>query len=300
MPSNHKIAIKIEGEIGKHQTLPIDYLINLAKHLQDLIGNIANYDLSSDEPIDLNNFKLELTDFKKGSSVPVFCYSHQIQNTLHSSVLSQRKIVSKKFDELMKISDKSKYLDLKKLYPEPIKRNKITDSLYDFVKSFGTSPATILDDKFKPIYKIKPFKKELHDEIVTEIIKIGEPKKPLEKHVQLARVEIMEGKVKPKVLELFDKKYSHVMFSPEVIIAGNKVYELKFPLSSTMETEEGMIIIENKFLGIYASGASPDEAEEAFNEEFDYLYTRYNELSDKKLTDDVKAIKSFLNHIVKK
>lgn len=300
MSTNNKIAIKIEGEVGKYQTLSIDYLINLAKNLQNLIKDIANYDLPSEEAIDLNNFKLELTDFKKSSSVPVFGFTHNVQNTLQSNVRSQRELVSQKFGELMSISDKSSYLDLMKLYPEPNRRNKITDSLYGFITSLGTSPATILDDNFKPVYKIQPFKKELHDQIVTGIVKDNESKRKLEKHIQLAKVEIIEGKAKPKVLELFDKKYSQVLFSPEVIIIGDKIYELKFPLLCTMDTEEGVIIIENKTLGIYASGNSPDEAEDAFNEEFDYLYTRYNELSDKKLTDDVKAIKSFLNHIVKR
>ena len=121
-----------------------------------------------------------------------------------------------------------------------------------------------------------------------------------EKHFQLAKVEITEGKTKPIVVWLFDKKYHHVEFAPEVIIAGDKIYELKFPLLSTMDTEDGQIKIENKMLGIYAFGSTPEEAEQMFSEEFDYLYKRYNELSDVQLTEDVKAIKSFINHIIKK
>lgn len=295
-----KISIKIGGEVGKYNTLPVDYLVNLAKHLQDLIQDIANYDLPSDEPIDLNNFKLELSKFGKGSAVPTFIFTHNVQNTIITDVEMQREVVTEKFSELMSISDVGDYLQLRKQYPEPAKRNKITHSLYEFVNSVGDSPASILDNRNKPLYKIRPFQKNIHDKIITEIIKSEAEKKAPEKHIQLAKVEVIEGKARPKVLELFDRKYNHVEYAPEVIVVGEKIYELRFPLLCTMETEEGQIRIENKMLGIYAFGSTPDEAELMFSEEFDYLFERYNELADNKLTEDVKAIKSFLNHIIKK
>ncbi|HSH65814.1 MAG TPA: hypothetical protein VLB84_08455 [Bacteroidia bacterium] len=299
MNTDKNITIKIEGEIGKYQTIPIDYLIDLSKELQNLLKTIAHYDLPSDEPIDLNNFTIELADFKKGSSIPSFCFTHKIQNTVASNVLAQRDIVSKKFTELMAISGNSSYLDLKKIYPENDKRNKIVNSLYKFVGSFGTSPATVIDEQTKESYKIQPFKKELLEQIVSPIIDKKEQRK-IEKHIQLAKVEVIEGKTgKPKVLELYDKKYSQVGFAPEMIFVKNKTYELRYPLLCTMDTEDGRVVIENKMLGIYASGDTSDEAEEEFNEEFDYLFTRYNELNDAALTDDVIAIKTSLNHIVK-
>ena len=299
MSTDKNITIKIEGEVGKYQTIPIDYLINLSKQLQNLLKDIAHYDLPSEEPIDLKNFTLELTDFKKGSALPSFCFTHKIQNTVASNVMAQREIVSERFSQLMAISDNSSYLELKNIYPENEKRAKIVNSLYKFVESFGTSPATVIDERNNSQYKIQPFKKEMLEQIVVPVIDIKEKKK-IEKHTQLAKVEVTEGKTgKPKVLELYDRKYSQVGFAPEIIFFNNKTYELKYPLLCTMDTEEGRVIIENKMLGIYASGETADEAEEEFNEEFDYLFTRYNELTNNELSEDVIAIKTSLNHIVK-
>lgn len=142
----------------------------------------------------------------------------------------------------------------------------------------------------------------LKEETKSIILSNAEDKtKPVEeKYTQLARVEVTAGKVRPKVLELFDKKYNRVEFAPEVIMYGKKVYELRFPLLCTMDIVSDEVVIENQMLGIYAVGKTDDEAELMFSEEFDYIYTRYNELADDKLTDDVKAIKSYINHIVKR
>lgn len=63
------ISLKIEGELGKFQTLPIESLIKIAESLQELVLSIAKYDLPVNEAINLSNFKLELTDFQKGSAV---------------------------------------------------------------------------------------------------------------------------------------------------------------------------------------------------------------------------------------
>ncbi len=69
------ISLKIEGELGKFQTLPIDSLTKIAESLQELVMSIAKYDLPTNEAIDLNNFKLELTDFQKSSAIPYFCFN---------------------------------------------------------------------------------------------------------------------------------------------------------------------------------------------------------------------------------
>jgi len=109
------------------------------------------------------------------------------------------------------------------------------------------------------------------------------------------KTEDKKGKIKK------DKNNkSHFVFAPEVITAGKKTYQLKFPLLSTMKPNKGRIEIENKMLGIYVYGATTEAAEQMFSEEFDYIVERYNGLPDSKLTTDVKAIKTFLNHIIKK
>ena len=67
---------------------------------------------------------------------------------------------------------------------------------------------------------------------------------------------------------------------------------------STIESEEGIFKIENRMLGIYVFRETPEAAELNFIEEFDYIYRRYNHINEDQITNDVKAIKSLLNHIV--
>ncbi|MEP7323400.1 MAG: hypothetical protein ABI761_15855 [Saprospiraceae bacterium] len=116
---------------------------------------------------------------------------------------------------------------------------------------------------------------------------------------QLARVEFKEGQISPVIIELFDKKYNHVEYSTSTIVCTERIYELKFPLLSTMDKSDDKVTIENSFLNIYAMGGNLTEAEAEFAEDFDYLFTRYNELGEDQLTDNVKVVKAFLNHIVK-
>lgn len=293
-----KITLEIGGEVGKYHTLPIDYLIAISKNLQTLIDDIVKYDLPTDEGIEIKNFKLELSSFEKSSAVPSFVFTPHTQQNLVREVYKQREDTLNKFSELMDVSNTGNYMELKKMYQTPDTRNIITNSLYSFVSSFGNTPVAILDNK-KPVYTIKPFKYEVRNRIITDIKTVGEKKAPPKKHIQLAKVEVVEGKGKPKVLQLFDEKYSNVEFAPDVIVAGAKVYQLKSPLYSRMDIIDNTVQIENEFLGIYAYGETPDEAEKMFSEEFDYIYRRYNELPEDKLTDDVKQIKSYLNYIVK-
>lgn len=293
MSSPEKFEIEVGGEIGKNNTLPVDYLVELAKKLQALILEIASYDLPTDQSIVLENFKLELKTFKKGSAIPGFIFTPRVQEVVVSDVKTQRAKVASVFDSLMNISSTGNYQSLKEAYPEPLKRTKITTALYNFIESTGTSPVNIFQNG-KPKYKLKAFKKEVKDSIITDII-TEKAKKP-DKLIQLARVEIQGNK--HKLLDLFDKKYNAVEFAPEIIIHQDTLYQLRFPLRSAMDIIDGNVIIENEMLGIYACGETPDLAEAMFNEEFDYIYRKYYDLPNKKLTKDVIAIKNFLNHIV--
>ena len=76
------------------------------------------------------------------------------------------------------------------MYQVPNTRNIITNSLYAFVGSFGNTPVTILDNK-KPVYKIKPFKYEVRNRIITDIKTIEEKKEPpkviIDEAVELAK-----------------------------------------------------------------------------------------------------------------
>jgi hypothetical protein len=293
----NKIFFKIEGEVGKYKTVSIDYLIKVASHLQSLVQDIAKYDLPSEESISLDDFKLELVGFKTGSAIPIFDFRKESQSAI-TPVAAQRKICSDKLNTLLTLSGNGDYMQLKKLYPEPDKRTIMTTSLFGFVQSIGSTPVTVRINGRKP-HKVKPFKKEILKRLVGEVVATQKIKEQALAQIQLAKVEVIDGRPKPKVLELYPKKYSSIGFAPEVITHEDAVYELRHPLLSTMErNEDGQVIIENKQLGIYAYGDDDDAAENMFNEEFDYLYKRYNQLPDSQLTDDVKFIKSILNNMV--
>ena len=102
--------------------------------------------------------------------------------------------------------------------------------------------------------------------------------------------------------ELYEwkKDRNSILLFVSSIVHKDRRYEFRYPLLCTMDTIDDGIIIENPMLGIYVQGCNPDEAENMFSEEFDYIFNRYNELPDKKLTDDIRTIKDFLNHILKK
>ena len=122
------------------------------------------------------------------------------------------------------------------------------------------------------------------------------------KKYQFAKVLVTRDKkevvTSQKVVELFDQRVN-ADYSTDTIVGGETVYELNYKIHCTLDTVDGIIQIENDMLGIFGQGVSLDEAEKSFGEEFDYIYNRYNELPDKKLTKDVLAIKKLLNLFVK-
>lgn len=113
----------------------------------------------------------------------------------------------------------------------------------------------------------------------------------------MALVEIKAGKAKPKILELFEQIQNPV-FTFTKIEYGDKTYSLKYPIYCELIHEGDSYSLENKQLGIYAFGKTVDEAKLAFEEEFDYIFDRYNSLKNDELSTDVVTIKQFLNLIV--
>ena len=129
------IALKIEGELGRHHTLPIDNLIAIANNLQELIFSIAKLDLPIDNAVNTDNFKIELSGFEKSSAVPTFVFTPRIQQTIHD-YKKQRALLSNKVDKLLSISNVGSYRDIKTLYPD-LRRNEIVDKLFAFTSSFS-------------------------------------------------------------------------------------------------------------------------------------------------------------------
>ena len=295
------ISLKIEGELGKFQTLPIESLIKIAESLQELVMSIAKYDLPTNESIDLNNFKLELTDFQKGSAIPSFVLTQRVHPVI-SDYENQREEVTKKLNTIFEISDKGNYSDLKSLYPEPFKRNKIVEKLYDFTSSFKNSPVSIYEkgniNEKNEKYKLKRFNASTKKSLIVDVKEVKEEK--LEEKA-LARIKVTKkrGRTRNSIEEVISIAQHSLSYSPEIINVNRKQYILNFPLRCLFAKEDDYYVINNEQLDIIGTGETQDEAEENFNEEFDYLYNRLNSLNDNQLNKRLLRIKSVLNSFVK-
>jgi hypothetical protein len=299
------LSIKIEGELGKYKTLPIEALIKISQSFQQLVQSIARLEIQTEGGIDLDNFKIEIADFKPSSAVPVFVLTPRIKYTIGDDVDNQRKFVSSRVDKIFSIANAGNYLDLKKEYPEAYKRNRIVEDLYNFTTSFGNAPVSFgsLDSKsrFKSSYKLNKFKEPIKKSLITEI---KEPLKEetifITKAVGNVEVKRSDGKMRVTVKEIFEDKHADLSFVTDTIVHDNTVFELSSPLRCKLSKEDDYYIIESELLDIVGTGANEDEAERNFSEEFAYIYKRYNELDDKKLAPRLKRIKSLLGIIIQK
>ncbi len=295
------ISLKIDGELGKFQTLPIESLIKIAESLQELVMSIAKYDLPADQAIDLNNFKLELTDFQKGSAIPSFVLTQRVQPVI-SDYENQREEVTKKLNTIFEISDKGNYYDLRDLYPEHSKRNEIVEKLYGFTSSFKNSPVSIYEkgniNEESEKYSPKRFKASTKKSLIVDVKEIKEEK--IEEKA-FARIKVTKkgGKTRNSIEEVISTAQHSLSYSPEVINVNGKQYILNFPLRCLFAKDDDYYIISNEQLDLIGTGETQDEAEQNFNEEFDYLYDRLNSLKDNQLNKRLLRIKSVLNSFVK-
>jgi predicted RNase H-like HicB family nuclease len=292
------ISFKIEGELGKYQTLPIDALVKIAQSFQNLVLSIAKNDVSSEDAIDFNNFKIELADFKKGSAIPSFIYTPRIQHTI-SDYQKQRTVVNSKLTQILNIADKGDYKQIKDYYPSSSSRNDIVESLYEFTKSFRGSPITISDKEDLSLnFRIKRFKPEVKTNLITKITNVAEEKT---EHSAIARVKVTtKGKKSSnKIEEIISEKGHSISYSPDIVNVSEKQYILFYPLRCSFEKEEDYYIIKNELIDIIATGLTIEEAETNFNEEFDFLYTRLNQLDNSKLSPRMQNIKTAINLFVK-
>lgn len=116
-----------------------------------------------------------------------------------------------------------------------------------------------------------------------------------------AKVKISKNKVgvfSNKIEEIYTNK--SLSYDPEMLLVGNLIYTFKYPLRCKFEKEDGFYTIQSEILEIIGTGQTEDEAELNFAQEFDYIYQRYNELEEKKLSEKLKFTKSVLNHLVLK
>jgi hypothetical protein len=292
------ISFKIEGELGKYQTLPIDSLVKIAETFQNLILSIAKYDVSSDNSIDYNNFKLELTDFTKSSAVPTFIFTQRIQNTT-SDYKTQRNIVNSRLTKLLEITNNGDYSKIKDFYNSAVSRNEIVENLYGFTNSFKNSPTTIFEkDNYSLNFKIKKFKTQVKNDLLTKIINLEEEKS---EHTAIARVKVTTkgSSSKNTIQEIISDKSHTIAYSPDIINVNDKQYILKYPIHCSFIKEDNFYLIKNELIDITATGLSIEEAELNFNEEFDFLYSRLNNLNDSKISQRMQNIKIAINLFVK-
>ncbi len=297
--------IQVGGELGKYNSLPIDSLIRIALDLQELIKTIATFDLPSNESINLDNFKIELVDFKKGSAVPKFAFTPRAENKIGHNWKIHRNIVNEKFEKLIEISNSGDYSQLSELYPEPIIRNPIVEKLYSFVNDFDNSSVSFVDlddktNKITPIYSINRFKSGVKKELIAEIKESEEVVTESNEGVGKIIITKKGNKIKHKIVDFYSNTKYSLEYAPDVIVVSSTKYILKYPLRCLFEKEDDYFVIQSEMLGIIGTGLTEDEVEISFNEEFDFVYKRFNSLDDNNLTSHNLLIKNVLNQIVEK
>jgi len=300
---NSGAFIEIGGELGKYNSLPIDVLVKLAQDLQELVFTLAKYDLPTNESIDLNNFKIELVGFTKGSAVPKFAYSSRSENKTGINWQVHRNTVNDKLEKLVEVSDEGDYGRIIELYPEPVKRNPIVENLYSFVNSFGTAPVSFVEydevnEKITPIYKINRFKPAVKKVLISEIKEGTETFLETDEAVGKIKISKRDGKITRKIIDIYSGKKFSLEYAPDVIVTETKNYILKYPLRCLFEKEDDYYLIQSEMLGIIGTGLTEDDAEKSFTEEFDFIYNRLKTLDDNSLTNHNRLIKNILIQII--
>jgi len=302
---NNGAFIEIGGELGKYNSLPIDILVKIAQHLQELVFTLAKLDLPSTEPIDLNNFKIELVGFKKGSAVPKFAFTPRSENKtgLHWQV--HRNTVNEKFEQLVEVSNTGDYSKITELYPEPSKRNPIVENLYSFVNGFGSAPVNFVvydevNEKSTPIYKINRFKPAVKKDLIGEIQEVDDNVAETDDAVGKIKISKRGKKTYRKIIDIYSGDKFSLEYAPTVVVSGTTKYILKYPLRCLFEKEDDFYIIQSEMLGIIGTGLTEDDAENSFAEEFDYMYKRLGLLGSESLTNHNLLIKSIITQIVEK
>lgn len=294
------LNLRVEGEIGKYNSLPVEYLVKLVENLQQFLLDIAQHQLEVDGAIDLSNFKIELSGFNIGSAIPEFKFTQRVKTVTSGDVFRQREFVNNKFDEFLRVANVGDYAKLKSLVPQAKTRNIIVQDLYNFTTTFGNSPFSVVELKGKkitPVYKINKFKKEIKEKLLTKITPSEELK---EEYDAVARVKIIKrgDLIKRIPKDMFVGQHAETAYSTEIIVFNNTTYILSSPLICKLEKEDDYYVIQSEMLGIVGTGLTIDDAEQNFSEEFHFIHHRYNQLSEKEMSDRVRRIKNILNSIV--
>jgi hypothetical protein len=99
---------------------------------------------------------------------------------------------------------------------------------------------------------------------------------------------------------LLKKRMKSKTITFKSISHNGTTYELSEPITPLFEKRSRTYVLQLNNLGIYAFGKTISEVKDAFCEEFDFIYNRYNNLSNNSLNNDVIKIKKRLNNLVLK
>lgn len=299
--------LQVEGEVGKYNSLPIEYLIEIAQNLQNFLQTLAKVNLTDVSTIDLNNFKVELTGFQKGSAVPQFIFTPRRRLTLDADIDNQRQLVRQKFDELVEASGKGDFGKVKEFYPDAYRRNEVVDRLFYFVNSFGKSPVNVVDIKTKngkeqitSLYRIRPFAKEVRDRLITHVIGNQELETIQEVSVRKVLTTYRGGeRLRSKTIEEYSDKQAAISIAPDRIVSATHTYHLIGPLRCLFEKEDDYFVLTCELLDLVGTGSTMEEAQQSFAEEFEFIHNRYNALPDAEMSHRIKSIKTLLNALLK-
>jgi hypothetical protein len=295
------LNIEIGGELGKRGAISIKNLTKLGTTLQELVLTLAKHTIESS--INLTNFELDLTGIKKCCTVLEIKYSPSNQQVL-GDVDQQRLFVSDQLDNLIKLSHGAEYLKLREIFPDGNRRNAIVNDLYDFTSSLGNAAIRFMEydnnNVLVPVYKIRRFKPDVRDKLLSQITTTSEKIQPEERvgHILVTKVP---GKKQPKkkILDYYESPDLCVAFNPKSLRHYNNNYIFTSNLMCEVIKEGNSIFIKNSMLDLIGVGETQMDAEIDFAEEFDFIYRRCNELPDEKLTDRLISIKKLLNIYVK-
>lgn len=299
------VPFKIEGELGKTQTLPLNVLIEIGKNLQELVNELAKANISETAAIDLAHFQIELSGFYKSSAVPEFVFSpRERTGNLTEDIVLQKTKVSDAFEDLMILSQRNDYENIKSIYKSATLRNPIVESLAKFTNSFGDSPVAVgehvSDKEIKPKYTIVKISPERKSKLITAII---EPEPVIAENTFIGKFKQkskngkLVGKLKP--VEVFHGNKVELAYAPDEIEFNGKKYLLDFPLRCLIETEDGVFSIKSEMLDLIGTGETEEQAKESFAQEFDYIYRRYSELAEDQMTKRLQKVKTRLLNLIK-
>lgn len=256
----------------------------------------------SGESFDKDCFKLELASFNPGSAIPGVRFVPERQQLVVGQISQQRKRVTEKIDKLLEINSKNDYRGATSLFSDNSANNRVIESFYNFMHSFGTAPVAFGVYKegsgFAATYKAKRFSKKTKDKLL-QPVEVPEMKF-IDSYHTVADIDVRitdTGEVKRKTTTTFMTPGLKAAYSPSEIKVNGRTYHLS-GLVAIFEPEEDYWLLRCEQLDIIGSGRTEEEARESLAQELDYIYQKLRKARNTKLTSRLLRIKKMLPLIV--